>query len=961
MKKLFLLTITFISLSVSSQTGISAKDSLSRAQQIQDSIRDKELLDFLMPLQVDQNQDEVIPPIPIEENNVPVIPVIEPVVTPPVVETLEPREPEVVIPVVIPDSVQPKLIPSDTLKPKEVEEVIKTTLQAPDTLKKEVPSDTSVKVIPIPPDTNQVIPVKDTILSEPVAPKDTLAKKPVLDSFVEDTLKTTSVPPDTIQQVISPEMAQYLRTLPIDSLTPDQLLQYYLSEPEPVQFYKGPKVGDSLYYVLNPLTIPTETVLGKSINKFDSAIEQELDSTSAAEQRLKPKISFGVGRMSFNGDLYNKHFQSLSMGRPAFDLAISHRITRYLQLDFSVLFGKLGANERLGNRNENFRSEIRAGGVNLIYDFGNFIPSKYKVRPFVSFGAYGFEFLSKTDIKDRNGNTYYYWSDGSIKNMAEGSPGAQNAIDLRRDYIYESDVRELNKDGFGKYQERAFAFPVGAGFIMKVTDRIDLKLNFQYYLTTTDYIDGVSNKSVGDRAGTKGKDKWTYTSFSLQYDLIAKTKPKKNKFIDTLSNEYWYALNNEDADDDGVIDTEDDCLGTVKDAKVNEKGCPLDEDNDGIPTHRDDELATAAGAPVNARGVAQSDAYWQKWYDDYLNDSLATDKITETIGNIYAPIVKKKVKKDNFTVELVRYAGPIPTDELAFLLSIGDINSVTLDDGTTVVYTSGNYDKLSTAIKRRDEFRTTGNKGAGISRISENGKDIVQVGDAELQKLLEMEISDLLNMSVGDSLLGAILPDEVGKFKKDDIVYRVQLGAFRNKISTKVFNTSAGVLELKTGENIFRYVTRGYRTIEEAAGIRADLVVQGYSDAFVTAYKGGKRIPMSQTGATMEQDYEEDLNEEKTFNSIDKKLLAFKIQLGPLKKPTQEAAMDEKVKEIANIDKQTTATGNIRYTAGGEFSRLDTAENLRKELEDKGYSDAFIIATFKNEIISIQEAMELLK
>ena len=74
--------------------------------------------------------------------------------------------------------------------------------------------------------------------------------------------------------------------------------------------------------------------------------------------------------------------------------------------------------------------------------------------------------------------------------------------------VYESDIRELNKDGFGKYTERAFAFPLGVGFIMKVTDRVDLKLNFQYYFSTTDYIDGISNKSLGDRVGNKRKDNW---------------------------------------------------------------------------------------------------------------------------------------------------------------------------------------------------------------------------------------------------------------------------------------------------------------------------------------------------------------------------------------------------------------------------------------------------------------------
>jgi len=934
MKKLFLLAIILLSLSVHAQTGVSSQDSLLRAQRIQDSIRDQELLDILKPFEPKQITPAVVQPVPAQ------------------------------------DTIKPKAVPPDTTKPKPVISDSIKTQPDPETVQPK-PADTLTKVLPqviepqkatdtlktklLPPDSMKQKPVMDSLRTQASSP-DTLKSKPV----PPDTLKTVPVPPDTSK----PASTVDLRGIPLDSLTADQLLIYYQNEPEPIQFYKGPDIGDSVYYVLNPLTIPTTTVngyvLGGHGDGSGSELDEEIDTTSAAEQRLKPKISFGVGRMGFNGDLYKKHFQTLSMGRPALDLAISHRLTRYLQVDFNVLFGKLGANERLGNRNENFSSEIRAGGVNLVYDFGNFIPSLYKVRPFVSFGAYGFEFLSKTDLKDKNGNTYYYWSDGSIKDRAEGSPGAQDAIDLQRDYIYESDIRELNKDGFGKYRERAYAFPLGAGVIMKVTDRVDLKLNFQYFLSTTDYIDGVSNKSVGERVGTKSKDNWTYTSFAIQYDLIARKKTKTSKYADTLSNAFWFAFDNDDLDEDGVIDMQDDCQGTAKGAKVDLKGCPVDEDIDGIPNYRDDELTTAAGAPVNARGVTQDDAYWQTWYDNYLNDSLATEKSTESVGNIYAAVVKKpKVKKDNFTVELVRYAGPIPSDELAFLLSIGDINSVTMDDGTTVVYTSGNYDKLSTAIKRRDEFRTTGNKGAGISRIQ--GKEIIQVGDEELQKLLESEIADLLNVSVGDSSGGVVLPEEAGVFSKEDIVYRVQLGAFKNKISTKVFNTSAGVLELKTGENVYRYVTKGYKSIGDAAAVRADLVVQGYSDAFVTAYQGGKRIPMSQTGATMDKGYKEDLSEDKTFNSIDKRLLAFKIQLGPLKKPSQEAAMDEKVKDIANIDKQTTATGNIRYTAGGEFSRLDVAEKLRKELEDKGYTDAFIIATFKNEIISIQEAMELLK
>lgn len=956
MKKLFLLVLVIFSFSVQSQiepVKQSFNDSLQKAR-IQDSLRDKALLDLLNPNPV---------AVPEEKEEVPEV--VEKVT-----DTLAEKAnaiPDSSKINIAQDTVKTQVIPPDTIK-KNIETVKQPVLDTipPPVVTPTLQTDTAqTKIAPVP---------------SISIPPDTTKPKEIVDSGVKD------IRPDSV-----------LHNLPLDSLTYDELLHYYINEPEPIQFYKGPTTGDSVYYVLNPQTVPTRTLEGESLSfrKFqdDYFPVEETDTINRAEQQLKPKISLGFGRMSFYGDLKMKDQQSLSMGKPAFDLAVSQRLTHYLQLDFSVLFGKLGGSERTLTRNENFRSEVRAGGLNLMYDFGNVLHYKSPIRPFVSFGAYGFEYLSKTDLKDKNGNTYYYWSDGSIKNMAEGSAGAQDATNLERDYNYESDIRDLNLDGFGKYRETALAFPIGAGIVMKVTDRIDLKLNFQYYLTTTDYIDGITEKSVGNRAGNKANDKFTYSSFALQYDLITKKRGGSKKFQDTMSTEFWTNLDVEDEDKDGVPDLSDECLGTPEGAPVDLKGCPLDDDNDGIPNYRDDELATAAGMPVNNKGVAQSDEYWQNWYDDYLNDTLATERTTVYAGNIYASVdKKKKPKKDNFVVELVRYKGPIPTDELAFLLSIGDINSTTLEDGTTVVYTTGNSENLASVIKRRDEFRTTGNKTASISRIK--GNEIIQVADDELSRLLQAEIGDLLNIDVNDTSAaglaalkaarqaqaaldgndldalsaavaaseedgGASSKEEV--FANDAIVFRVQLGAFRNRISTKVFNTSAGVLELKTGENVYRYVTKGYKSIQEASAVRADLVIQGYSDAFVTAYKGGKRISMSEAGGTMNKDYQEDLSEDKIFNTIDKSLLVFKVQLGPLKKPNQTAVTDEHLKDLEGVEKETTPSGQIRYTAGGNFSNYDACESFRKALEKDGYTEAFIVAYFKGEVISQQEAMELLK
>lgn len=778
--------------------------------------------------------------------------------------------------------------------------------------------------------------------------------------------------------LVSVSVQSQTDTSALDKLTPDELLKHYQNEKEPYSTYKGEeKIGDSLYFELNPQVIPTQTVNADALFRFGQDPSNKdrfklLDSLNNADQQLKPKISLGAGRLGFYGDLYQKQFQSPLTSRPAFDLNVSQRLTRYLQLNFNVMFGKLGANENKNNRHENFQSEIRAGGVNLLYDFGNFIPDRFKVRPFISVGVAGFEFLSKTDLKDAQGRTYYYWSDGSIKDKAEGGPDAQFAVDLKRDYVYETDVRERNADGFGKYMESAISMPVGAGAIMKVTDRIDLKLNFQLFFTNTDYIDGISNKSIGNRAGDKKFDNFSYTSFALQYDLIAKPKPEKEKLKkDTLGEKFWLAMDAEDTDKDGVTDFKDECHGTPEGVKVDAKGCPLDDDKDGIPNFRDDELATVAGTPVNEKGVGQTPEYWQAWYNNFNNDSVGENPQEEIVGNDFKKDTKKgkgKKKNEIYTVELARYTGSIPSDELALLLSIGDIKSTTLEDGTTVVYMAGEYDKITIAIKRRDEFRSEGNKSATVSKL--RGKNIIKISDEDLADILRKENEDALfapndaTTSVGSNTSTAGSGTNTGSgsevtFGKNDIVYRVQLGAFKNKVSTSIFNTSAGVLELKTGESIYRYVTTGFKTIEEAAGVRADLVIQGYSDAFVTAYKGGKRIPMSETKATMEKTFKEDLNEDKIFSSVDKKLVQFKIQLGPLKKPIAEKTMDDKVKDLKDLEKQATNTGSIRYTSG-KFATMAEAEKYRKDLEDKGFSDAFIIATFKGDIIPIQEAVELL-
>lgn len=511
------------------------------------------------------------------------------------------------------------------------------------------------------------------------------------------------------------------------------------------------------------ITTPTVNFTPKNNDK------QQTDPPALGDI-FKPKISLGVGMLSFHGDLYAKHYQAPWTARVGYDLNISQRLFKPLQLNFNVLFGKLGANEWIDGRQENFQSEIRSGGLSLLYDFGNFIPDNYRIRPWVSVGVNSFEFLSKTDLYDRYGNKYYYWSDGSIKNIDESAPTASLAVNLNRDYVYESDIRELNRDGFGKYQERAWAFPVGAGALMKITDRFDFKIGFQYYFTTTDYIDGITKNSLGTRSGTKQKDNFVYTSFALQYDLVFKKKSKG----DTLPDDYfdnvdWLAIDNGDYDEDGVKDWDDKCHGTPKGVKVDANGCPFDDDNDGVANHADDELSSPPGFEVNMKGVALTDEYWQNWYNTYMDSGNVVK--TEIVENFYKAKKDSASKSSNeaaknenqYTVELARYSGPVPNDEMAYLLSIGDVKSTVLPDNSTVLYTAGTYKEIQNAVKRRDEFIAEGNKNAKIGYFK-NG-DLVTLSDSEIDKLMGGKSAPTNTLSSSENQ--NISPNNENEFTKE--------------------------------------------------------------------------------------------------------------------------------------------------------------------------------------------------
>jgi hypothetical protein len=725
---------------------------------------------------------------------------------------------------------------------------------------------------------------------------------------------------------------------------------------------------------------------------------------------FKPTIGLGTGLFSFYGDLYGKHFQNPSVSRIAYELNVSQRMTDYLQFNFNAIFGQLGANERnIGEgRNLNFNSHIRAGGVNLLYNFGNFLPKDRWASPYISLGIESFEFLSKTDLYDGEGNRYNYWSDGTIRNLPENDLNAMNAIELHRDYTYESDIRSMNLDGFGKYAERSWAVPVGAGALMKINEYWTFKIGAAMHFTFTDYIDGVTAKSVDNRTGNSKNDNFMMTSFSLHYNLGTKKKDVDTVDEETFSDVDFFALDLEDFDKDGVSDSKDSCQGTPEGTPVDAKGCPLDDDNDGVPNNRDNEPATTQGALVDINGVTLNDSTIAYQYNFYTD---STGRFAKVEYHDHNGNPRNNVLQKEYTVELGEFKKGLPPETMTKFLSINDISSSPIDDSTTI-YTAGKFPDLLSAEKRKQELvnqgltdakvvykqngkyydapkygsggtaiagnkngsnepsgNKTNNDPKNLNNSVNNGNDTNENGKSNNDPLANKNSNSNKTGNNNDPATNAGNSNSQNNGKQGSdpvvgnqkgVVLRVQLGAYRNRLSKKVFKDIGDLIEIKTEDGLYKYMTGSFTDFDAAAKHKVEMLLKGYNGAFIAAYKDGKRISLTEAGATMPKKGEEnEISDSSAVNGANKNLVIFKVQVGVFK---NEPPADKKAvfNSINGLTKETTSAGLTRYVAGA-FPDYKSAEAMKASLIKNGVADAFVIAFFNGEYISIQEAIELSK
>ena len=704
---------------------------------------------------------------------------------------------------------------------------------------------------------------------------------------------------------------------------------------------------------------------GESSEDFDfyPIDEQEKDFESSTEDEFifKPQVSLGTGMLTFYGDIGSNHQGYHPMvSRLATTLRLINPLNDFLDLGFYVLFGQISANERTLTRNLNFNSNITTGGVTINYNFNQFLKKGRNVEPYIHVGLESIEFLSKTDLQDANGNTYHYWSDGSIKDLAENDPNADNAIDLVRDYTYESDIREQNFDGFGKYQERTLGIPLELGANFHVGNKLKFRVGTAVHFTFTDLIDGVTNESVGNRIGDARNDKLLYTHIAMSYDFNIKSKKKPKFDVIDEDSEQYYREDTIDSDGDMVVDHMDRCANTPPGVVVDELGCPLDDDLDGVANSFDDELLSMEGALVDMKGVTMTDDQHIenfRRYKDSIGEFTAWDTLQRTWSSdprslktlINTKTLKPKAK------ELYVVVGSdiqgVSEDELWKKLANRDFQ--VKESGDSILYVMGGYDPnmVADVIKELEEDSV---QVQGVVEINDQD-EITSVDVDEIVESIEVANESQNNETGDDEFVPVIDPEtQLASF-------RIQIGAFSRKISKSVFADLPEVVSVKGDDGLYRYFSGSYTDKSKAASHKVNLTTSGYNDAFIVAFKDGKRVTLREAGFDVKPGLIEDISLSSTpsVNAVDPKLVKFRVQVGAFKEKVPTDYLDLFL-DIGNVlPKKDVVSGFTRYYVG----KLDTYEQamaFRDRIAKKGLEDCFIVGEFKQKIIPSREALNLL-
>lgn len=522
-----------------------------------------------------------------------------------------------------------------------------------------------------------------------------------------------------------------------------------------------------------------------------AAIAQENDTTKTPQAKLpekkeathKPKIGLGAGIFTYFGEVRDNSFSHLLTSSLGYELNVSRNISNSFILDLRVIYGNLNVNERGAGNNYNFKSEIWNGSANIIYTFAGLYKRPRVVQPFIGAGVAYLSFSSKTDLYNGTGIQYHYWNDGTLRDMEQNDVNAENAVVLQRDYEYETDLREQNLDGLGKYKQFALSIPLSGGVNFRVSNRVNMKLSTTYFLNFTDLIDNISDAGEGARKGNSANDNFMFTGILFSYALWSEEPFSSQRGIKN-SDKYKLPKNYYDNVDFGDIN-EMEKADTSKSKTAVTFVQPTDEEFEAMTPYQRKDVTTDL---MQAEGSAGE-------------------------------------KGGNYTVQVGAYGRNVPTEIQKKLDEIEGLMQTKVNDSITV-FTIGSFKDFEDAEKMQVQMQQKGLNDAFGLKENKN-KEVT----AKLDKLIKSNpyLKDQYKSTVGSDMLS----------------FRVQTEEYRGEFDVKTFQDviSKYGMEMQTttgGLNVFTFGS--FDNYNDALELQKDLTKRGIKKLKVKSFLNGKPI-----------------------------------------------------------------------------------------------------------------------
>lgn len=207
------------------------------------------------------------------------------------------------------------------------------------------------------------------------------------------------------------------------------------------------------------------------------------------------------------------------------------------------------------------------------------------------------------------------------------------------------------------------------------------------------------------------------------------------------------------------------------------------------------------------------------------------------------------------------------------------------------------------------------------------------------------------------------------------LIFKVQVGAFRNPIPQDLFQGFAPISAEKVRDDITRYRVGYFKTYQDANQAKNQIrgLSSSYRDAFVVAINNGERIKLSEARAILSNqpvtiipptspsstnslsNLRTEIAQDLTLASVktvDQTTgIFYSVQIGAFSKPLlKENALNISPLVVSRVN-------NLYKYSTGEFNTLELAARRKAELIDDGIlTDAFIIAYSNGRSISLQQA-----